>query len=141
MTLTPSTKGSFIAGIGLWCLAWAAVFKADDIAELGGIKRWVNSERCLRWISKHKSTSLIGTELCNHVHTGAVGHEALASLACGEAARQLAASREFQRPRRRTSGLEKTLCSRWRPRVSRLLLDVLAGNCCEFRFSKLESNR
>lgn len=70
MTLTPSTKGSFIAGVGLWCLAWAALFKADEIAELGGIQRWVSSERCFRWISKHKSTSLIGTELCNYVHTG-----------------------------------------------------------------------
>jgi hypothetical protein len=70
MTLTPSTKGSFIAGIGLWCLVWAALFKADEIADLGGIQRWVSSDRCLRWISKHKSTSLIGTELCNYAHTG-----------------------------------------------------------------------
>jgi hypothetical protein len=70
MNLTPTAKGSFFAGIGLWCLIWAALFKADEIAELGGIQRWVSSERCLRWISKHKSTSLIGTELCNFGHTG-----------------------------------------------------------------------
>ena len=70
MTLTPSSKGSFIAGIGLWCLIWAALFKADEIAELGGLQRWVSSDRCLRWISKHKSTSLIGTELVNDTHTG-----------------------------------------------------------------------
>ena len=70
MTLTPSTKGSFIAGIGLWCLIWAALFKADEIAQAGGFQRWVSSERCLSWIRKHKSTSLIGTELCNYAHTG-----------------------------------------------------------------------
>ena len=63
MNLTPTMKGSFIAGIGLWLLLWAALFKADDIAELGGIKRWVNSERCFRWIREHKSTSFIGTRL------------------------------------------------------------------------------
>ena len=70
MTLTPSTKGSFIAGVGLWCLIWAALFKADDIAQAGGLQRWVSSERCFRWIRNHKSTSLIGTELCNYSHTG-----------------------------------------------------------------------
>lgn len=70
MNLTPSARSSFIAGVGLWCLIWAALFKADEIAELGDFQRWVNSERCLRWIRNHKSTSLIGTELCNYAHTG-----------------------------------------------------------------------
>ncbi len=66
MTLTPSTKGSFIAGVGLWCLIWAALFKADEIAAAGGLQRWVSSEQCLRWIRNHKSTSLLGTELFNY---------------------------------------------------------------------------
>ena len=70
MSLTPSTKGSFLAGIGLWCLIWASLFKADEIAQAGGFQRWVSSDRCLRWIRNHKSTSLIGTELCNYAHTG-----------------------------------------------------------------------
>jgi len=70
MTLTPSSRSSFIAGIGLWCLIWAALFKADEIAEAGGFERWVSSERCLHWIRDHKSTSLIGTELVNYSHTG-----------------------------------------------------------------------
>jgi len=70
MNLTPSTKGSFIAGVGLWCLVWALLFKGDEIAKAGGFQRWVSSERCLRWIRNHKSTSLIGTELCNYLHTG-----------------------------------------------------------------------
>src|SRR5579864_3402975 len=70
MNLTPSTKGSFIAGVGLWCLIWALLFKADEIAEFGGIQQWINSDRCLCWIRNHKSTALVGTELCNYAHTG-----------------------------------------------------------------------
>lgn len=70
MNLTPSTKGSFIAGVGLWCLIWATLFKADEIAELTGVQRLFSSEQCLAWIRKHKSTALIGTELCNYAHTG-----------------------------------------------------------------------
>jgi hypothetical protein len=66
MNLTPSTKGSFLAGIGLWCLIWLSLFKADEIAEAGGLQRWVSSDRCLRWIRQHKSTSLLGTELFNY---------------------------------------------------------------------------
>jgi hypothetical protein len=70
MSLTPSSKSSFVAGIGLWCLIWAALFKADDIAEIGGFQRWVSSDRCFRWIRQHKSTSLISTEILNYSHTG-----------------------------------------------------------------------
>ena len=70
MNLTPSSKSSFIAGIGLWVLVWALLFKSDEIAKAGGFERWVSSDRCLRWIRNHKSTSLIGTELCNYAHTG-----------------------------------------------------------------------
>ena len=66
MNLTPSTKGSFIAGVGLWCLIWASLFKADEIAQAGGFERWVSSDRCLRWIRQHKSASLLGTELFNY---------------------------------------------------------------------------
>ena len=65
-SLTPSTKGSFFAGIGLWCLFWAALFKVDDVAAACRFKRWVSLERCLVWIRRHKSTSLLGTELINY---------------------------------------------------------------------------
>lgn len=70
MNLTPSTKGSFAAGVGLWCLLWAALFKSDEIAEAAGVQRWFSSERCLNWIRTHKGMSLLGTELCNYAHTG-----------------------------------------------------------------------
>ena len=66
MNLTPSTKGSFLAGIGLWALFWAALFKVDEIAEIGGFERWLSSDRCIRWIRQHKSTTLVATELCNY---------------------------------------------------------------------------
>jgi len=59
-------KGSFIAGVGLWCLIWASLFKADEIAQAGGLERWVSSDQCLRWIRQHKSASLLGTELFNY---------------------------------------------------------------------------
>ena len=63
MQVTPTMRGSFFAGIGLWVLVWA-------LLKAGGFERWVNSDRCLSWIRNHKSTSLIGTELCNYAHTG-----------------------------------------------------------------------
>lgn len=70
MQVTPSMRGSFLAGIGLWVLVWAMLFKGDEIAKAGSFERWVSSDRCLRWIRNHKSTCLIGTELCNYAHTG-----------------------------------------------------------------------
>jgi hypothetical protein len=66
VNFTPSAKSSFIAGIGFWSLLWAALFKADDFFEAFGVQRWFNSERCLRWIRTHKTTSLLGTEIFNY---------------------------------------------------------------------------
>ncbi len=68
MDLTPSAKGAFLAGIGLWVLIWAALFKADDIAQAVHLEQWVSSTRCLGWINRHKSTSLLTTELVNFSH-------------------------------------------------------------------------
>ena len=70
MNLTPSSRSSFIAGAGLWCLIWAAFFKSVVIAQAAGVLRWFSSDRSLRWIRNHKSTSLLGTELVNYTHTG-----------------------------------------------------------------------
>jgi predicted Co/Zn/Cd cation transporter (cation efflux family) len=47
-------------------LFWAALFKADDVAQVVHVQRWVSSVRCARWIRQHKSTSLLGTELFNY---------------------------------------------------------------------------
>jgi hypothetical protein len=66
VNFTPSAKGSFIAGVGFWSLLWAAVFKADDFAEPCGLHRWFSSERCLRWIRTHKTSSLLCSELFNY---------------------------------------------------------------------------
>ena len=78
MNLTPTQRGSFLAGVCLWLLLWAAVFKSDEIAELDSVSRWINllglgphpAERCIRWVTQNKSTALIGTEFCNYAHTG-----------------------------------------------------------------------
>ena len=66
MNVTPSSKGSFFAGIGLWCMFWAALFKIDEIAGACSLQRLVSLDRCLSWIRRHKSTSLLGTELLNY---------------------------------------------------------------------------
>src|ERR1700691_2720193 len=66
MTLTPTTKGAFLAGVLLWSLMWLSLFKADELVELGRIQRFMSSKRVLHWISKHKSTTLLSTELINY---------------------------------------------------------------------------
>jgi hypothetical protein len=66
MILTPTTKGSFLAGLGFWGLLWAALFKLDDVVGETMLRRWVSTERCIKWISQHRSTALLGTELCNY---------------------------------------------------------------------------
>jgi hypothetical protein len=66
VNLTPSQKGSFLAGVGLWILIWASILKADDIGEAMHIQQWFNSARCIRWVGQNKSTSLLGTELVNY---------------------------------------------------------------------------
>jgi hypothetical protein len=69
-TFTPSSKGNFAAGIGLWLLAWAALFKLDDLGNLCGFQRWCSRDKCLRWIRGHKSTSLLITEAINFATHG-----------------------------------------------------------------------
>ncbi len=66
MTLTPTTKGAFLAGIALWIMLWLGLFKLDEIVEETVWKRWISSEDCVRWISRHRGTTLLGTELVNY---------------------------------------------------------------------------
>jgi hypothetical protein len=66
MTLTPSTKGAFFAGIGLWLMLWLALFKLDEVVGDTLLSRWIYTERCTKWIAQHRSTTLLGTELCNY---------------------------------------------------------------------------
>jgi hypothetical protein len=82
MNLTPTTKGAFLAGVLLWCLMWLSLFKADEIAELGGIQRWMNSKRVLGWIREHKSTTLLSTELINY-GTHGIGDAESVTFAAG----------------------------------------------------------
>ncbi len=66
MTLTPTTKGAFLAGIALWVMLWLGLFKLDEIVEETVWKRWISSDACVRWISRHRGTTLLGTELVNY---------------------------------------------------------------------------
>ena len=66
MNVTPTARGSFLAGMGFWLLVWAALFKGDEVAELLHMHRWVSSRRCVSWITQHKSASLITTEIVNY---------------------------------------------------------------------------
>ena len=66
MNFTPTTKGAFLAGLGLWILLWLGLFKLDEVIENTVLRRWASSEGCLRWISRHRSTTLLGTELFNY---------------------------------------------------------------------------
>lgn len=66
MTFTPTTKGSFFAGVGLWLLLWASLFKLDEILADTHLKYFVSSERSIAWINRHRSASLLGTELVNY---------------------------------------------------------------------------
>jgi len=69
-TFTPSSRGNFAAGVGLWLLAWAALFKLDDLGHLCGFQHWFSREKCLQWIRGHKSTSLLITECVNFATHG-----------------------------------------------------------------------
>ena len=66
MTFTPSTKGAFFAGVGLWLLLWASLFKIDDIFADTVLRRFVSSKSSIAWINRHRSTTLLGTELFNY---------------------------------------------------------------------------
>ncbi|MCU1286384.1 MAG: hypothetical protein JWO13_2734 [Acidobacteriales bacterium] len=70
MIFTPSSKGSFVAGAGFWMLVWASVFKADDLADILRVRRWLSTDRCLDWVRNHKSTSLLITEGVNYTTHG-----------------------------------------------------------------------
>jgi hypothetical protein len=69
-TFTPSSRSTFLAGIGLWLLAWAALFKADDLVNLCGFQQWFSREKCFRWIREHKSSSLLISECINFATRG-----------------------------------------------------------------------
>jgi hypothetical protein len=63
---TPTTKGAFLAGLGLWIMLWLGLFKLDDVVEDTVLRHWASSEGCIRWIGRHRTTALLGTELFNY---------------------------------------------------------------------------
>lgn len=65
MTITPTDKGSLIAGVGISSLAWASIFKLDYLAKLMRINRWISQDRLFNWINGHKSITMLATEVVN----------------------------------------------------------------------------
>lgn len=61
MSFTPSSKSSFIAGVGFWVLLWLAVLKLDEIAACLRLRRWLSTDRCLAWVDQHKALALLST--------------------------------------------------------------------------------
>lgn len=61
-TLTPTQSGSVIAGVGVWALIWATLFKVDKIPL---VKNFVKKESILNWIYRNKVVTLLFTEILN----------------------------------------------------------------------------
>jgi hypothetical protein len=83
VTFTPTTKGAFLAGIGLWVLLWLGLFKLDEVVDETVLRRWVSSDGCIRWISRHRSATLLGTELVNYGTHGISDPDAVVFAAGG----------------------------------------------------------
>jgi hypothetical protein len=83
MTFTPTLKGAFLAGIGLWILAWLTLFKMDDVVGDTWLRSWISREKCLGWINGHRSTTLLGTELVNYGVHGVAQPEGVTFAAGG----------------------------------------------------------
>jgi hypothetical protein len=75
VTFTPTTKGAFLAGIGLWLMLWLGLFKLDEVAGDTVLRKWLSKEACIRWINQYRSATLLGTELVNYGTHGIVQPE------------------------------------------------------------------
>jgi len=83
--LTPTDKGSGIAGIALASIAWFSLFKLDDVAELCRVQKWVSKEPLFAWITKsysNKALTLLLTEIINFSIHG-ITNPASVLFACG----------------------------------------------------------
>lgn len=70
MTLTPTDKGSGIAGIALALIGWASIFKFDAVAKLCRVDRWLGKEKMLDWIVRNRTLALLITEIINFATHG-----------------------------------------------------------------------
>jgi len=85
MQLTPTDKGSGIAGIALASIGWFSLFKLDDVAKLCHVERWVSKEPLFAWITKsysNKALALLVTEIINFSIHG-ITNPASVLFACG----------------------------------------------------------
>ena len=85
MQLTPTDKGSGIAGMALASIAWFSLFKLDDVAKLCRVDRWISQEPLFAWITRstsNKALTLLFTEIVNFSVHG-VTNPASVLFACG----------------------------------------------------------
>lgn len=85
MQLTPTDKGSGIAGIAFASLAWFSLFKLDHLAKLCRLDRWIKRDKLFTWIvssTSTKSLTLLFTEVVNF-GTHGITNPASVLFACG----------------------------------------------------------
>jgi hypothetical protein len=63
--ITPTAFSQFLAGIGLWGIGWSVIFHIEELAKLLRLGRFVNKDRILAWINRHKVMALLMTEFVN----------------------------------------------------------------------------
>jgi len=66
MQFTPSSKSSFVAGMGLSLVGWLTLSHIDSLAELFRLRRWVDCNRIFNWIAKNPVLALLFTEFANY---------------------------------------------------------------------------
>lgn len=82
MQLTPTDKGSGIAGMALATIGWATLFKLDAVAKILRLDRWIKQEKIFDWIVRNKYLSLLITEIINF-STHGVTQASSVLFACG----------------------------------------------------------
>lgn len=65
MELTPTARGQFLAGIGLWAVLWSLVLKLDTLMKALGFSNIKVSKRMLDWCGHNRVLTLLGTEGVN----------------------------------------------------------------------------
>lgn len=71
MLITPTQRGTFIAGAGWWALVWSLLFKSQKLPMVG---KFVPRERILNWIENNKIMTFMMGEMINlATHTGVLG--------------------------------------------------------------------
>jgi hypothetical protein len=64
--LTPTSKSSFLAGMGLSCVGWLTASHLDAIADLFNLSKWVSRKKLFDWIGHNGILTFLFTEFVNY---------------------------------------------------------------------------